>query len=123
MFYSSATGQFERQKSIQPPTQPGTEPEPEKPEEVKNPEEYLGVSLWRSDNLLVRCFSEEGAPLYHVKPCKDFLELKRRRVDKYYFGSDDEGEVKDLRKNISASFKKFQQLQMARTVSAGSDNN
>jgi hypothetical protein len=47
----------------------------------------------------------------HVKPCKDYLEYKRRRVDKYYFGSDDDGDAKDLRKIVSASFKKFVQMQ------------
>lgn len=62
-------------------------------------------------------------PTHHVKPCRDYLELKRRKVDRYYFGSDDEGEVKDLRKNIAASFKKYQQVQhMTRTISATSEN-
>lgn len=28
----------------------------------------------------------------------------------YYYGSDDEGDVKDLRKNINSNFKKFQQM-------------
>jgi hypothetical protein len=42
-------------------------------------------------------------------------------VDRYYFGSDDEGEAKDLKKNISTSFKKYLQLQhITRTISATS---
>jgi hypothetical protein len=58
-----------------------------------------------------------------VRPCRNFLEYRRRRVDKYYFGSDDDGEQKDLKKNVSASFKKFLQLQnFSRVVSATSEN-
>lgn len=61
--------------------------------------------------------------MHHIRPCKDYLELKRRKVDLYYFGSDDEGEVKDLRKNIATSFKKYQQLQHTnRAISATSEN-
>lgn len=56
-----------------------------------------------------------------MKPASNLLEYKRRKVDAYYFGSDDEGEIKDLRKNISTSFKKFQQQQqLTRVFSATS---
>lgn len=66
----------------------------------------------------MRSFKEELNPIHHVRPCKDFLELKRRKVDGYYFGSDDEGETKDVRKTITNSFKKFQQMQqLTRTAS------
>ena len=44
-------------------------------------------------------------------------------MDSYYFGSDDEGDTRDLKKNVMASFKKYQQLQhMNRTISATSEN-
>jgi hypothetical protein len=74
--------------------------------------------------LLIRSFEQDEEETYHVKPCKDYLEYKRRKIDRYYFGSDDEGETKDIRKNISVSFKKFQQLQqLTRTYSVISENN
>jgi hypothetical protein len=61
--------------------------------------------------------------VHHVKPCKDYLELKRRRVDGYYFGSDDELEAKDTKKNIAVSFKRYLQMQhITRTISATSEN-
>jgi len=42
-------------------------------------------------------------------------------VDGYYFGSDDEGEIKDTKKNVAASFKRYLQMQHAtRTISATS---
>jgi hypothetical protein len=92
-------------------------------EEVRSPENVVGMSLQRHGQLLVREWEEEESPQHHVRPCRDFLEYKRRRVDKYYFGSDDDGECKDLRKNISTSFKKFMQLQtFSRAVSATSEN-
>ena len=47
----------------------------------------------------------------YMKPCHDYLEYKRRAVAEHYYGSDDEGEAKDIKKNISTSFKKFMQIQ------------
>ena len=79
------------------------------------------MNLRRHEKLLMREWEEDEEPVHHVRPCRDFLEYRRRKVDKYYFGSDDEGEQKDLRKNISTSFKKFLQLQnFARTISVTS---
>ena len=73
--------------------------------------------------MLIRTFEEEESPVFHVKPCQNYLEYKRRKVDGYYFGSDDEGDIKDLKKNVSASFKKWQTLQhIPRTISATSEN-
>ena len=81
------------------------------------------MSLYRYNDLILRTFEEEESPTYHVRPCRDYLDFKRRKVDRYYFGSDDEGEVKDLRKTISTSYKKFLQLQqITRAVSVTSDN-
>lgn len=92
-------------------------------EEPKNPESYIHFSLERFEDMLIRTFDEQESPVHHIRPCKDYLELKRRKVDLYYFGSDDEGEVKDLRKNIATSFKKYQQLQHTnRAISATSEN-
>jgi hypothetical protein len=31
----------------------------------------------------------------------------------YYYGSDDEGDMKDIKKNISTGFKKFQQMKIS----------
>ena len=71
--------------------------------------------------MLIRTFDEEESVTEHVKPCKDYLQLKRRKVDAYYFGSDDEGEIKDTKKNVAASFKRYLQMQHAtRTISATS---
>jgi len=41
--------------------------------------------------MLIRTFDSETEPVHYIKPSKDFLEMKRRKVDRYYFGSDDEG--------------------------------
>lgn len=97
---------------------------PIEPEEAAvEPEQFWRFSLEKFQDMLIRRFEEEESPVHHVRPCKDYLELKRRKVDMYYFGSDDEGEVKDLKKNISTSFKKYQQVQqITRTISATSDN-
>jgi hypothetical protein len=84
----------------------------ELPVEVKVADEApFSMSLLRVEDKLIRCLSEDEEETVHVKPCRDYLEYRRRRVDKYYFGEDDEGEVKDLRKLVSASFKKFVQMQ------------
>ena len=81
----------------------------------------FSVSMY--DDMLIRTFEEEDSPIFHIKPCSDYLELKRRKVDRYYFGSDDECETKDLRKNVSTSYKKWQNLQhIPRTISATSEN-
>jgi hypothetical protein len=81
------------------------------------------VSLCKYNDFILRSFEEDESPVQHVKPCKDFLEYKRRRVDEYYFGSDDDGDAKDLKKNIASSFKKFMQMQLFRSFSAVSENN
>ncbi len=38
----------------------------------------------------------------------DIFDYKKNRVCSLYFGDDDEGDFKDLKKNISTNFRKFQ---------------
>lgn len=97
---------------------------PEVPIESKPSDELvMNVSLRKFEDKIYRSFSEEEEDTHHIKPCKDYLEYKRRKVDKYYFGSDDEGEVKDLRKIISTSFKKFVQMQqLSKTIPSTGEN-
>lgn len=79
-----------------------------------NSEEILNFTLRRMGNLIFRSFDEETFVGVHQTPCKSYLDYKRKQVDSWYFGSDDEGDTKDsnkdIKKNISASFKKFLQL-------------
>lgn len=44
-----------------------------------------------------------------MKYPKDIFQYKARQLQLYFYGTDDDGESKDLRKNIAISFKKFQQ--------------
>ena len=96
----------------------GQEPiisEPGKIDPPKQPEQYVDMSLSRFGDFILREFEGREGPEVeqreYVKPCRNYLEYKRRAVAAHYYGSDDEGETKDLKKNISASFKKFMQLQ------------
>ena len=102
---------------------PGVIVEEPKPIQPEPPEQFMKFSLSIYDDMLIRTFDEEESPVFHIKPCTDYLDLKRRKVDRYYFGSDDECETKDLKKNVSTSYKKWQNLQhIPRTISATSEN-
>ena len=38
---------------------------------------------------------------------ESFLEYKREKVRRYYFGEDDEGDFKDIKKSIVQSYKQY----------------
>lgn len=71
----------------------------------------MNMNLYRDKDTIYRSLSpteEETTPTY-VKSPKDLFEFKQRELQSYYYGSDDEGDIKDLRKNIAIGFKKYQQ--------------
>jgi hypothetical protein len=71
-------------------------------------EETMSFSMKRYGDILVRTLSSDeeelvGAPV-------DYLAARRKRVSSCYFGEDDQlGDIRDLRKVISSSFKRFLQ--------------
>jgi hypothetical protein len=48
-------------------------------------------------------------PIYSKKP-KNYFDYKREEIRSYYFGDDDDGDFKDLKRNIQQSFKKYLQF-------------
>lgn len=63
----------------------------------------------RYGDMLMRSLSEDEEEREALP--KDYLEVQRRRVARSYFGDDDQlGDVRDLRKVISSSFKRFLQV-------------
>lgn len=76
----------------------------------------MAMKLYRDDNTIYRTFNEideEEDEREYFKVPKDIFEYRAKEMQYYYYGSDDEGESKDLRKNISINFKKFQQSRPA----------
>jgi len=70
------------------------------------------MKLYRDRDVIYRTFepieSDNEVETNYIKSPKDIFEYKARELQLYYYGSDDEGDAKDLKKNISTNFKKFQ---------------
>lgn len=72
-------------------------------------EEPASFSMRRYGDMLVRSLSSDDEE--REGAAGDFLAARRKRVAQCYFGEDDQlGDPRDLRKLISANFKRFLQL-------------
>ena len=73
------------------------------------------MSLYRHGNTIYRVLNdiEDSTDTNYTKTPTDLQQYKAKELRAHYYGSDDDGESKDLRKNIASSFKKFQQSRMS----------
>lgn len=70
----------------------------------------MSLQLYQDKRTIYRTVknNEMTSEQFEIIP-KTIFEYKAAELKSYYFGSDDEGQSKDLRKNISLNFKKYQQ--------------
>ena len=92
-----------------------TKPEPNTPEipiemeATTEKDDHLHVRLYRDGDTIYRTLEDRGEET-HEKAPTTFFEYCNRLIQCSYYGSDDEGtDIKDLKRNTSANFKKFQQ--------------
>lgn len=61
------------------------------------------------ENTIYRTLDYENYSEPYRKIPTNYFEYKLTLIKNSYFGDDDEGDYKDLKKNVSQSFKKFLQ--------------
>lgn len=61
-------------QSAPPPiAPPGIIVEEPKPVQPEPPEQFMKFSVSTYDDMLIRTFEEEDSPIFHIKPCTDYL--------------------------------------------------
>ena len=68
------------------------------------------LKLYRDGSTLYRLLDGDDENEPYQKIPKSYFDFLRQDIRGYYYGDDDEGDFKDLKKNISQSYKKFQQM-------------